>query len=686
MKIYRKSHWFVLAPLLAAAGIMAVGSVAALLSGVAIGDAAAQSAKEKPRKTAIKSVPKSAVAFPPVSWQLPPDIPGGAGSATIGEAATFAWQEFIALNWPALPQTGVSGSKTRGEPDTTKRFGADGAGSSPASQPVVWETYRSKVETFPGVGNPPGYENGPSQDYGFDVGPQYVYGTRSMSGDLQDNPGGSPIAVPACQNPQQSNVAKPSYVNLDEITQIGVDKMFAGVLPPSISNPTAQNANVQPQLIRFLAKGNRTFYDYAAANKFWYQGQEFNTATSNFQAAVKNDKYPAPTAPIINLPRGTVLVKAAWRPLGPNDNPSDFHTKTVRFYDQNVISGTPAPTPCYREQVWGLIALHIIHKTTSAPYFIFATFEYTSNVLKPNGTPLEDKNGVEGSLGGGFSIPRQGYYDVDGKFYDPIRPKGVPSTPPAGVKLPVIQVLGPYCNTSGNNQLNYQEELFDANGNLLRPLPNSKICVNKRDFEIPNQIVQVNVAAHNALTNYGAPALWQNYKLINVQWQPFDISDIGNFGTSNTSRLPSTFSLANSVVETDNTLQQFFGGLFNAPNLTPTPMGPGSGSVKSAYEGDNGVPGIAQGPAYNIFEPAPSADPPQNSPSFKRSVMGGCMGCHGRAERGGTDFSFTLSGGPVEQPEFAQPAPPSNALAASDFGLGFDKDRLKKLHDALAGH
>ena len=33
-----------------------------------------------------------------ISPSLPPDIPGGAGNATITDAAVFAWQEFIALN------------------------------------------------------------------------------------------------------------------------------------------------------------------------------------------------------------------------------------------------------------------------------------------------------------------------------------------------------------------------------------------------------------------------------------------------------------------------------------------------------------------------------------------------------------------------------------------------------------
>jgi hypothetical protein len=94
MKTCSKSPKFVLVPRAAAAGISALGCLAALCFGAVINDAAAQS-----------------IAISP---NLPPDIPDGAGNATITDAAVFAWQEFIALNWPAAKQTGVSGSNTCG--------------------------------------------------------------------------------------------------------------------------------------------------------------------------------------------------------------------------------------------------------------------------------------------------------------------------------------------------------------------------------------------------------------------------------------------------------------------------------------------------------------------------------------------------------------------------------------------
>ena len=56
----------------------------------------------------------------------------------------------------------------------------------------MWETYRGKVETFPGTGQPPGYPgSGNANNYGFNVGPSYVYGSTGSAG----YPNG---LVPAC--------------------------------------------------------------------------------------------------------------------------------------------------------------------------------------------------------------------------------------------------------------------------------------------------------------------------------------------------------------------------------------------------------------------------------------------------------------------------------------------------------
>ena len=70
--------------------------------------------------------------------------PGGGGpaQATLQQAAEFAWEEFFALNWPA----GQSPSQ-RDTPSPTCAFGDQ---SQNCIGPLVWETFRGKVEIFPG--------------------------------------------------------------------------------------------------------------------------------------------------------------------------------------------------------------------------------------------------------------------------------------------------------------------------------------------------------------------------------------------------------------------------------------------------------------------------------------------------------------------------------------------------------
>jgi hypothetical protein len=48
-----------------------------------------------------------------VSPTLPKDIAGGAPSATLPQAAAFAWQDFIALNWPAMRASAMLPTKVR---------------------------------------------------------------------------------------------------------------------------------------------------------------------------------------------------------------------------------------------------------------------------------------------------------------------------------------------------------------------------------------------------------------------------------------------------------------------------------------------------------------------------------------------------------------------------------------------
>ena len=71
---------------------------------------------------------------------------------------------------------------------------------------------------------------------------------------------------------------------------------------------------------------------------------------------------------------GAIEIKAAWRQLTPADMSSG------RFFTRNVIFYTgQTPNQLYNNAVWGLVALHIIHKTKSFPAFVFASWEQVDN-------------------------------------------------------------------------------------------------------------------------------------------------------------------------------------------------------------------------------------------------------------------------------------------------------------------
>jgi len=112
--------------------------------------------------------------------------------------------------------------------------------------------------------------------------------------------------------------------------------------------------------------------------------------------------------------------------------------------------------------------------------------------------------------------------------------------------------------------------------------------------------------------------------------------------------------------------------------------------VKTGFETPSSSPNnevSTSMPAHNIYL-SPGTGTPSNQ--FTRYSMGGCMGCHGRAERAGSDFSFTLNEGPVSAPDFA--TLPNNLLAASEKRQvqphsqpGVAQDRIDAIRKALIG-
>lgn len=537
----------------------------------------------------------------PVTILVTPELPPtNYKLARLQDAAVFAWQEFIALNWPAVNPDGVVGSKSPREmPDVNGTFGNP---SGTTDTPLVWHTFRGKVEIYPGYGNPPGYDEtggDASKSYGYDKAPAYNY---VISGIQPADPKAPFKGTP--------------WINLDENNEIGLDMMFAG------SAPKALPAMPIGQQIMFAAKANRIEYNYVAANKWWSpnaMGAKPNqtTAVANTAAYLNTNKQdpPAGSNQLVSFPYGTIEIKAAWRQLGPNDVKSRYYTTTARYY--SMQNGQPV----YVDTDLALVAMHIIQKTPAAPYFIYATFGQADNLRTLDGHAVEDEKG--NSL---VTVSADQIFDPTIRSSNAIS-----ANPPAKDSIQNLFISGK--GTDPKNRIYYMNTSTD-------PTPQGNISLNRRAHNISPTIIAVNAAAHAAIKAYSSNAVWQYYKLINVQYEPYDKPAGTTYAGAPGGPDPATYYLANEVIESNYNLQ-FFSGTFQQGFPV---TGVNDNNLITDYKG-NGTP------LHNVL---------YNGQGYN---MGGCMGCHGNAQLGGNGFSFIFKGGPVTSPQTVGNYPPTTAAA-----------------------
>lgn len=120
--------------------------------------------------------------------------------------------------------------------------------------------------------------------------------------------------------------------------------------------------------VRYQILINEPMYNYIVRNDLYRKaGQQKFT-----------DSIAFPEGKLDTLTTGTVgaiVVKAAWKVLDGSDDPSRFHTTTAYVY-------TPAEEgvqeSCHTASL-GLAGVHIVHKTSGAPQWIWSTFEHMDN-------------------------------------------------------------------------------------------------------------------------------------------------------------------------------------------------------------------------------------------------------------------------------------------------------------------
>ncbi len=265
--------------------------------------------------------------------------------------ALFAWQEFVALNYPADPAH-------RGKPMASSSY-------TDLTGPRVWETYWHRVEVFP-------YDEMPVQSNGKAVitgSPTYRYSPNAFTLDAAHFDTNSTGAM----NNQLWN-------NLDEDSELNVDQMFG--------QATAITDFINANRIVYEAKMNEDAFNYILGNSLETAATRGPILAAGV-AGLSSFGGTCATAPAgqvsltcgsIGGSEGHVEIKAAWRALSTAELASgDYYAKEVIHY-QGVADGTGKIDNKWRVDTYGLIGLHIIHKTVNFPSFTYASFEHVDNI------------------------------------------------------------------------------------------------------------------------------------------------------------------------------------------------------------------------------------------------------------------------------------------------------------------
>lgn len=264
--------------------------------------------------------------LPEKSYQIPTDPSPILEQVTANE---FAWQSFIAVNWPAATGEGTE----RGKPDTQRPFGAPG--------PVVWETYKNVMDVFLEDGAKPLPWNADGVPHAKDAA------ARVMPRVSKSKPDAHKIGhlLDLVQSQRQ--------------TQPGVSEFKSGIseAQPSVASwLVAQNQT----LTRFEVFINKTVFDYVYENGFYDAKNQVNAVQ--------------PGGPGVASPIGAMEFKAAWIEITKGMDASRYHTTEATLdIDPNRENDKS------RQATMGLVGLHIIHKTPNAPQYVWATFEHKDN-------------------------------------------------------------------------------------------------------------------------------------------------------------------------------------------------------------------------------------------------------------------------------------------------------------------
>jgi hypothetical protein len=259
--------------------------------------------------------------------EIDPTVPPG----TCG-FLQFAWQDFLALDWPPLPiDPNNIGAQARGLPDPTKVVGQGGN-----SDQTVWEQSQPNWYLFWPNNPPPQSAGGDS----FAAWNQYSW-LPAACGPLRTKlPPGSP--PPRILSSLSKFDAMP-----------GVSQAFSAPL-----------IDQEGYYVRYEILMDYQAFNYINSNEFYLlsQLQAFATKGQPFTFPVQSANMP-----------GATFLKVAWKVLSEQEiNSGRFHTAQAFLYTPAAPNIEPT---CAGPVTVGLVGLHIVQKTQQFPQWMWATFE-----------------------------------------------------------------------------------------------------------------------------------------------------------------------------------------------------------------------------------------------------------------------------------------------------------------------
>jgi hypothetical protein len=230
----------------------------------------------------------------------------------------FAWQAFIALNWPA---------EADGTPDRNKDM-RDNTSSR------VWMSWRTNESVFkPDGSRPEPWDSAnniaAAKDHTLWRFSKMLNETRSPQNELTD------------------------FV-----------QAFTGPL-----------VDLNGKFVRYESYLNKTQFDYIVENELYNQEGQIEFVSNKGQPIL----FPANQV-ASEKKHGSMGIKLAWKQLGANDIPSRFFTReatvvSTSFDDKGNMVKTRS------KQLMGLVGMHITALTQTSPNWIWTTFEQIDNVV-----------------------------------------------------------------------------------------------------------------------------------------------------------------------------------------------------------------------------------------------------------------------------------------------------------------